>query len=260
MSLESLKTKMYFGCLGVGLASTIGLFNHSEQIKNVSIAAIGGAISGIVVTEVMAGQWQNSLRDGTKELEESLSKKQHETQDLTKSLGKVGSDLKQLKSLNSQLQQEVKTLRNTYDTKLVEWSAVYNERDKLKNSLRSIGNFSTGTAHQIVRDTYNNSIKKLEAHINALASNYPECFDKVNRIWVELDDLRVRYSRKIESYEKLTSFEDLLDVGLTNQEIIIAGCIELRVKAQVIICKHLEGLVKNSIPFDDYEQYINELT
>lgn len=258
MSLESLKTKLYIGCFSLGLASTVGVFNHN--LKDYAVFALGTAMSGIFVTEVMAGQWSKSMNDGSKELEETLRKKQRETQDLTKSLGKVASDLKQLKTLNSQLEQEVKNLRNTYDGKVIELNAVLDERDKLRNNLRGIGNFSTGAAHQIVRETYHNSIKKLEGHINALASNYPECFEKVNRIWVELDELRVRYSRKIESYEKLTSFEDLLDIGLTNQEIIIAGCIELRVKAQVIICKHLEGLVKNSIPFEDYEEYINDLT
>lgn len=258
MSLESLKTKLYIGCFSLGLASTVGVFN--QNLKDCAVLALGSAISGIVVMEVMAGQWSSTMNKCSEELAKDLVNKQREAQDLTKSLGKVASELKELKTLNYQLELEVKNLRNTYEVKLIELNAVQDERDILRNNLRGIGNFSTGAAHQIVRETYHNSIKKLEGHINALASNYPECFEKVNRIWVELDELRIRYSRKIESYEKLTSFEDLLDIGLSTQETIIAGCIELRVKAQVIICKHLEGLVKNSITFDDYEGYINDLT
>ncbi|NJM23583.1 MAG: hypothetical protein HC907_35660, partial [Richelia sp. SM1_7_0] len=120
------------------------------------------------------------------------------------------------------------TRRNSdIDSKREQLTAVEKECQTLRNSLHEVGTFSTSQAFGIVQNTFRTAMKKLEVQVNALHRNYPDCQEDLDAVLLEIERMRTRFLTKLEEYERLETFEELLDVGLELQELIINQCIDL---------------------------------
>lgn len=282
MSLDNIKNKFYYVSFGLGIASTIALLVPNNNSKLAGAFGIGGSLATLISTEVVTGKGHKAIRDAIedaeksskdarKELQDNLSKTSHELQtklsesntELTNRqqlINELAAQLNALKPVNEQLQREVIRLNQDIDSKRLELTTAQNECQKLKSSMTSISTFSTAQAYEIVQGTYRTAMKKLEAQVNALHRNYPDCQEELDAVLLEVERMRNRFLAKLAEYEQLEKFEELLDVGLELQELIINQCIDLRVKAQTIVIRFLDSVVRESVPFSDYETYITDLT
>jgi uncharacterized protein YoxC len=267
MTLDSIKNKFYYVSFGLGIASTVALFVPNDNIKFAGNFGLGVTVASLITSEVTVGEGYNAIRDVIEKAEQSAN---YNVESLEKKLlqisleldkkQKLTLELQALKPINEQLQREVRRLNSDVDSKREQLTTVEYEVQKLKNSLHEIGTFSTSQAFGIVQNTFRTAMKKLEAQVNALHRNYPDCQEDLDAVLLEIERMRTRFLAKLEEYERLETFEKSLDVGLELQELIINQCIDLRVKAQTIVIRFLDSIVRESVPFTDFETYINELT
>ncbi|MBD2359242.1 hypothetical protein H6G41_32445 [Tolypothrix sp. FACHB-123] len=255
-ALNSFKNKLFFFSFGLGLASTVAVFQPNTTVKELGKTLIGFSIAGVVLGELTTSKAFKLHEDELEHYKKLVSERTTDAGKFSRDLTKVTSDLehtkKEYQRLESELQQALQLLKSRNDELIVSREEI----NKLKANLKNVGRFSTAEAHKIVRATYNRSIKKLECHIEALMRNYQPIADDFNNILIEVDKFRNRYIKKLDEYDQLTAFNDLIDVGLDMQEKIIDGCIELRCKAQTIAIKYLNNLLDGSVSYQQYESDI----
>jgi predicted RNA-binding Zn-ribbon protein involved in translation (DUF1610 family) len=260
MTIESIKNKLFIASFGIGLASTVGIFNPNPNIKQFGTFALGYALSAVVLGEVLTGKCHGYLGKTKQDYDGVIQAKEHEIKALNKEILDATTALKTLEPFHEQLKLELANTHQLLKERNAEKLVTNAEVAKLQSDLRDVGKFSTSVAHQIVRRTYERNVKKLECHLDALHRNFPDVQTDLEELYIEVDSLRNRYLKRLEEYEALETFNELLDIGLEFQEKIIERCIELRIKAQTIVIKYLESIVKDSVPFESYEQHITNLT
>ncbi|MBW4677782.1 MAG: hypothetical protein KME52_28440 [Desmonostoc geniculatum HA4340-LM1] len=267
MSLDNIKNKFYYVSFGLGIASTVALFVPNDNIKSLSKFGIGATIATLITSEVTTGKGYSAVREAIENTEKTGKNTRNELENKLSEIGlkqsqqeKLIAELEALKPINEQLLREINRLNSDVDSKREQLTTVQHEVQKLKNSLHEVGTFSTSQAFGIVQNTFRTAMKKLEAQVNSLHRNYPDCQEDLDAVLLEIERMRTRFLTKLEEYSRLETFEELLDVGLELQELIINQCIDLRVKAQTIVIRFLDDIVRESVPFADYETYITDLT
>jgi hypothetical protein len=265
--LNTLKNRLFIFSFGLGLASTVGVFQPNPAIKDIAKVALCFSVSSVILGELLVGSAMSNKSNESRKFQDLIDEKEKENRAITKNLDATINELKSSQDKNlladSALVESFEII-NTRKAQVqnLEAKLAYlqnNELADLKAKLREVGKFNTERAHQLVRDVYNRSIKKLEAHLEALMRNYKPIADDINKVLIDADKFRNRYLKKLEEYEQLTSFDDLLDIGLDMQQKIIEGCIELRVKAQQICIRYLDNLIENAVDISQYEQDIEKL-
>lgn len=258
--LNTLKNRIFFVSFGLGLASTVAILNPSQGIKQTGFLGFGGSIAGVAYAELITGAMFGFLRDSREEIEGELKERSSQVNQLQKTVDKILSEFSALKILKEGLVQELARVQQTLQERDRQLIAARTTINQLETNLATIGKFSATSAYEIVRDTYNKSVKKLEALLDALSRNYPSVADELHGVYLDVDKFRNRYLEKLHDYESLESFNELLDAGLSLQESIIDRCVELKVKAQSIVIRYLNSIVIESVPFSDYESHIESLT
>jgi len=259
MNIDSLKNALYLTSFGLGLASTIAIFNPSSNIKTIGTFGLGVSVAGVVYGELLTGKATNQIETIKRDLDKDLSEKVQQVKALQTTVDKLLAEVTAGKTVVTVLQEELETTQSIITAKNIELSAATASVAELRDKLRDVGRFSTGEAHQIVRKTYDRSVKKVESLLNALTRNYSYVAEELEPLYLEVDSLRLRFSKQLEEYETLESFNELLDIGLEFQERIIDRCTELKVKAQTIVIRYLSSYIEDSVPFSDYETHIQNL-
>lgn len=258
-ALNQFKNKLFIFSFGLGLASTVAVFQPNLTIKEVGKTLIGFSIAGVVLGELLTGKAFSFYNKDASNFDELIKSKAKENNEVTRNLDKAINDLvtskQESQRLENELQQALNLLKSRSDELVTSREKIY----QLNTKLKEVGRFSTSEAHKIVRETYNRSLRKLEAHIEALMRNYSSIADDFNGVLIEVDKFRNRYIKKLEEYDQLTAFNDLIDVGLDMQDKIINGCIELRVKGQSIAIRYLDALLQDSVSYHQYEQDVINL-
>ncbi len=265
--LNTLKNRLFIFSFGLGLASTVGVFQPNQTIKDIAKATLGFSVSSVVLAEFLVGSAMVNKSSESRKFENLVDEKEKENRAITKNLDAVINQLKASQDKNLQadaaLVESFEIIKKRSDqVQNLEAQLAYlqnNELADLKAKLREVGRFNTERAHQLVRQVYDRSIKKLEAHLEALMRNYAPIADEINKVLIDADKFRNRYLKKLEEYEQLTSFDDLLDIGLDMQQKIIEGCIELRVKGQQICIRYLDNLIENAVDISQYQEDIENL-
>ncbi|OUL23827.1 hypothetical protein BV378_20655 [Nostoc sp. RF31YmG] len=258
-SLNQFKNKLFIFSFGLGLASTVAVFQPNSAIKEVGKSLLGFSIAGVVLGELVTGKAFSFYNKDAGNFDELVKRKTKENSEVTRNLDRAINELSTSKQesqrLETELQQALELLKSRNNELVLNREKIY----QLDSKLKEVGRFSTSEAHKIVRETYNRSLHKLEAHIEALMRNYSPIADDFNGVLIEVDKFRNRYIKKLEEYDQLTAFNDLIDVGLDMQEKIINGCIELRVKGQSIAIRYLDSLLQDSVSYRQYEQDVINL-
>lgn len=263
MDITNLKNKFFLTSLGIGLASTVGLITSfvspQYDYKFLSTFGIGTAVSGLLVTELLTSAVNTELEKLNDGQNNELVDKKAQIRELQQSVANRIAEIDSLKVEQESLKIRVQALEKTLLERDIELVTAKQSIDNLNQKLQKLGRFSTNEAYRIVRDTYQNSVKKLEGLLNALIRNYPDVAEFLENILSEVDDFKTRYIKKLEEYENLESFDELLDIGLDLQEKIIDRTTELKVKAQTLVIRYLDDIAANSVPLEDYQKYLSDL-
>lgn len=259
--IDTAKSRLFIASFTLGLASSIAVFapHNNDYFKNISRVFLGLSIGGLIAGEYVTSVATTQVKTNKDKHESTLKDKDLELNSFEKKIASLKSELKQLQEKSSTLDKalsEALTMLNDRTVKLEESKTTNSE---LSNKLKIIGRFNTQEAYNIVRSTYTTAFKKLDGHIEALKRNYPEIADKYEQLHIEIDSFRNRYVKKLEEYEQIESFNELLDIGMDIQEKVINGCIELRVKAQTILIRYLDSLLENAVSLQEYESSIKAL-
>lgn len=259
--INSAKNRLFIASFLLGIASSIFVFtpNTNDYVKNISRVFLGLSIGGIVTGEYLTSVCIHQARTNKKKWESSMKENDSHINNLEKENEKVKSELKTVRSKGIQIENALNEALQIISSRNTELENCKSNISILNDKLKSIGRFNTSEAYNIVRTTYNTAIKKLDGHIEALKRNYPDIADKYEQLHIEIDNFRRRYINKLEEYEQIESFNELLDVGMDIQEKVINGCIELRVKAQTILIRYLDSLLENAVSLDEYETTIKAL-
>ncbi|KAB8315339.1 ATP-binding protein [Tolypothrix campylonemoides VB511288] len=261
--LTNLKNRFFITSLGVGLASTVGLITSfvspQHDYKFLSTFGIGTAVSGLLVTELLTSAVNSELEKSEKRQDTELVDKKAQIRELQSTINKTVATISSLESEKETLKIRAQALEKTLLERDIELVTAKQSIENLNQKLQKVGRFSTSEANRIVRDTYHNSVKKLEGLLNALIRNYPDVADFLQNILSEVSDFKTKYIKRLEEYESLESFDELLDIGLDLQEKIIDRTTELKVKAQTLVIRYLDDIASNSVPLEDYQKYLSDL-
>jgi InsA N-terminal domain len=258
-AIDKFKTKLFFFSFGLGLASTVAIFQPNELIKNVGKGLLGFSFAGIAIGEVVSSKVASEINNASKITDDVANQLKYEVSAVTKNLDKTINDLATTKKDSERLENELQQALEFLQTRNTEVFNANKAIQELQNKLKDVGRFSTDEAYKLVRATYNRSVRKLEAHIEALMRNYPLIADELNNVLIEVDKFKSRWNLKIDTYETINNFDELLDTGLDFQQKIIEGCIELRVKGQTIAIRYLDSLLENTIDFGEAQQVVTDL-
>lgn len=258
-AISNFKNRLFLFSFGLGLASTVAVFQLNTNIKEVGKFALGFSVAGVVLGEFMTGKAISEANQFNQKNDAVLKSKQAEISTLVKQFDVLKNSLETATANARRLQQELVKGQNLLELKTQDLATVSQEITQLKIKLVDVGKFSKSEAYQIVRKTYTRAVKKLEGLLDALIRNYPDVRLEINPIYVEVDSFQSRYLQKLSEYESCENFEELLDIGLELQEKIIDKCVELKIKAQTIVIRYLETICNESIPYQDYEAHLNDL-
>ncbi|BAZ71308.1 chromosome partition protein Smc (plasmid) [Fischerella sp. NIES-4106] len=259
-SVNGLKNKIFLASFGIGLGSVVAIFNPNEAIKNLGVMGVGGAVTSVIMAELVTSKSLSEVEKMVNGSKNELLDKTNQVTQLQRTIDKLVSESDRFKAVKLELEQQIEQANNIIVKRNLEFNGASQAISDLQQKLKDVGRFSTVEAYQIVRSTYNRAVKKLEGLVDALARNYPQVREDLDPIYIEVDSLRSRFTQRLEEYEALESFNELLDIGLELQERIIDKCVELKVKAQTVVIKYLSSIVNDSVPFSDYESHIQNLT
>jgi hypothetical protein len=251
--LNGFKNKLFLFSFGLGLSSVVALFQPNAFIKTLGQSLLGVSIGSVVVGELATGKAFSTANKEKNNQDEKYNQLVRDNANTAKNLDKTLVELNAVKAQSQKLESELENTIDVVKLRSYELTQANISIHDLQNRLRDVGKFSTTEAYKLVRETYNRSVHKLECHINALMRNYSPIADELNNVLIEVDKFRSRWITKLETYETITDFNDLLDTGLDFQQKIIEGCIELRVKGQHIAIRYLDELLENSVSYSMYE-------
>lgn len=259
-AISLFKNRLFMFSFGLGLASTVAVFQPNTNIKEVGKFALGFSVAGVALGEFLTGKAISEANRLTQKSDDVLKSQKAEISTLTKNFDVLKNSLKTATANTQRLEQELDKGQAIVSQKTQDLVTASQEITELKIKLTEVGKFSKTEAYQIVRKTYVRAVKKLEGLLDGLVRNYPAVKEDLDPIYLEVDSFQSRYLQRLTEYETCESFAELLDIGMELQERIIDKCVELKVKAQTIIIRHLETLCSESIPYVDYETHIKDLT
>ncbi|PJE42158.1 MAG: hypothetical protein CUR32_06640 [Flavobacterium sp.] len=239
----SLKYQIVTIVLAVG--SAIILFVPIKQFKQFKTAA-SYLLSASAVTFITT---RHSMRDVLDEVEKLESLHTDNTRLLEKQIVTLTDDKGDLNNQIGVLMGEIEALKFDASEQLAELQTC-------QKSLREVFDFNKETAHRLVEECYQVGMKKCVCHVESLYRNYAECRTQLDDIKLEIEAKKERFSDKLTAYNSITSFDELIDVGLELQEIIITQTIELRCKAQSVVINQLLKITTDAVPYPDFESYI----
>src|SRR6476469_2119395 len=242
----SIKYQIVTIILAVG--STIVLFVPIKQFKPFKTAAsylMSASIISFITT-------RHSMRDVLDEVEKLESEHTDNTQKLEKQIVTLTDEKGDLNNQISVLVGEIESLNLNASEQLAELQTC-------QKSLREVFEFNKETAHRLVEECYQVGMKKCVCHVESLYRNYTDCRGQLDEIKLEIESKKERFSDKLTAYNSITSFDELIDVGLELQELIITQTIELRCKAQSVVINHLLQITTDAVPYPDFESYITSL-
>jgi len=242
----SIKYQIVTIILAVG--STIVLFVPIKQFKPFKTAAsylMSASIISFITT-------RHSMRDVLDEVEKLESEHTDNTQKLEKQIVTLTDEKGDLNNQISVLVGEIESLKLDASEQLAELQTC-------QKSLREVFEFNKETAHRLVEECYQVGMKKCVCHVESLYRNYTDCRGQLDEIKLEIESKKERFSDKLTAYNSITSFDELIDVGLELQELIITQTIELRCKAQSVVINHLLQITTDAVPYPDFESYITSL-
>jgi len=276
-TINQFKNKLFVFSVGLGLASSFAWFSPNNNVKDLAKVALGISLASLAIGEASSSmavsasnqfklQTDEALRQKTSELKEKIKQHELNSRESMNGVEKISILLAQATKEKEQFERQINEANVIVISQHKQLETANASVNSLKLKLKDVGRFSTDEAYKMVRDTYNRCVRKLEAHIESLMRNYSAISDEFNNVLIEVDKFRNRYTQKLSEYEALTSFNELIDVGLDMQEKIINGCIELRVKAQSIAIRYLnevvdnqKTLLDNSIDYGQYEDDVKSL-
>jgi hypothetical protein len=239
----SLKYQIITVVLAVG--SAIVLFVPHKLFKPYKSAAsylMSASIISFITT-------RHSMRDVLDEVEKLESEHTENTQLLEKKIVTLTDDKADLNNQIDVLMGEIEALKVDACEQLAELQTC-------QKSLRDVFEFNKDTAHRLVKECYQVGMKKCVCHVESLYRNYADCRTQLDEIKLEIEAKKERFSDKLTAYNSITSFDELIDVGLELQELIITQTIELRCKAQSVVISHLLQITTDAVPYPDFESYI----
>jgi hypothetical protein len=239
----SLKYQIITVVLAVG--SAIVLFVPVKQFKPFKTAAsylMSASIISFITT-------RHSMRDVLDEVEKLESEHIDSTQSLEKQIVTLTDDKADLNNQIGVLMNEIESLKLDASEQLAELQTC-------QKSLREVFEFNKETAHRLVEECYQVGMKKCVCHVESLYRNYADCRSQLDEIKLEIEAKKERFSDKLTAYNSITSFDELIDVGLELQELIITQTIELRCKAQSVVINHLLQITTDAVPYPDFVSYI----
>ena len=239
----SLKYQIFTVVLAVG--SAIILFVPHKLFKPYKSAA-SYLMSASVISFLTT---RHSMRDVLDEVEKLESEHTDNTQLLEKKIVTLTDDKADLNNQIGVLMGEIEALKLDASEQLAELQTC-------QKSLKEVFLFNKETAHRLVEECYQVGMKKCVCHIESLYRNYAECRTQLDEIKLEIEAKKERFSDKLTAYNSITSFDELIDVGLELQELIITQTIELRCKAQSVVINHLLQITTDAVPYPDFESYI----
>ncbi|MEG3922917.1 hypothetical protein QUA07_27945 [Microcoleus sp. T3_A4] len=239
----SLKYQIITVVLAVG--SAIVLFVPHKLFKPYKSAA-SYLMSASVISFLTT---RHSMRDVLDEVEKLESEHSDNTQKLEKQIVTLTDDKADLNNQIGVLMGEIEALKLDASEQLAELQTC-------QKSLREVFEFNKETAHRLVEECYQVGMKKCVCHIESLYRNYAECRTQLDEIKLEIEAKKERFTDKLTAYNSITSFDELIDVGLELQELIITQTIELRCKAQSVVINHLLQITTDAVPYPDFESYI----
>lgn len=259
--IDTAKSNLFMASFTLGIASSIFVFapQANDYIRNISRVFLGLSIGGLVAGEYITSIAITAVKKDKDNHENIVKDKELCIKNCEKSITNLKNELNQLLEKNRVVDGALSEALSIINSRTIELENVKTTNTELTNKLKVIGRFNTTEAYQIVRTTYTNAFKKLDGHIQALQRNYPSIADKYAQLHIEIDSFRRRYMKKLEEYEQIESFNELLDFGMHIQEQVINGCIEQRVKAQTILIRYLDSLLENAVSLDEYELTIKAL-
>ncbi|OKH35815.1 hypothetical protein NIES2101_37410 [Calothrix sp. HK-06] len=259
--VDTAKNRLFIASFTLGLASSIAIFtpHNNDYFKNISRVFLGLSIGGLIAGEYITSVAVTQAKTSKDKHESLLKEKDLELSSFEKKVTSLQSKLKQLQDKSNTLDKALSEALSILNNRTVELERCKTTNSELSNKLKTIGRFNTQEAYNIVRSTYTTAFKKLDGHIEALKRNYPEIQNKYEQLHIEIDSFKNRYVRKLEEYQQIESFNELLDIGMDIQEKVINGCIELRVKAQTILIRYLDSLLENAVSLEEYESSIQAL-
>lgn len=239
----SLKYQIITVVLAVG--SAIVLFVPHKLFKPYKSAA-SYLMSASVISFLTT---RHSMRDVLDEVEKLESEHIDNTQLLEKQIVTLTDDKADLNNQIGVLMGEIEALKFDASEQLAELKTC-------QKSLREVFDFNKETAHRLVEECYRVGMKKCVCHVESLYRNYVDCRTQLDEIKLEIESKKERFSDKLTAYNSITSFDELIDVGLELQEMIITQTIELRCKAQSVVINHLLQITTDAVPYPDFESYI----
>ena len=176
-SLNQFKNKLFIFSFGLGLASTVAVFQPNTTVKEIGKSLLGFSIAGIVIGELVTSKAFTFYGKDAEELNKAINSKTKENNEVTRNLDKLTNELKTTKTQSEQLAVQLSKAIDTIKSRETELTADREKIYQLSAKLKDVGRFSTAEAHKIVRETYNRSLRKLEGHIEALMRNYEPIAD-----------------------------------------------------------------------------------
>jgi len=267
MSFNQSRNKLFIASISLGLASTIAVFIGSERIKTLGFSGISAGIASLITLELISGaatkdseKLQQSTVEDIKAKEKLILDKEKEINQLKVDIkSKVGDIEKYQKDL-SNLEFIIQSKDSVVNNRNYELTEATRKITNLQEKLKNVGDFNASESHRIVRETFKRQVKKVNCVINALIRNHPDYSEELQIILNEFETSRLKFLKKIEEYEAINNFDDLLDIGLELQEMIIDKSFELRSKAQQLIIKDFASILDDSVEYEEVEQMIGQLT
>ena len=252
MSIQKTKNKFFLFYILLGVVSCGAYFIPNEKIKPFAGVGVVLGLAGLINTELVTGVSESALEQEekrTRESENEASKRLRELEsqsfqsklELNTKIDNLTEKLSQSESSLSSKQEDIARL-----TKKIE---EYGEKlAKNKVELQRMYEYNSSAVHELLRKAYDRNVKNVESLIDGYTRFYPEHTEAFNEVVIEVDKFKSRYSKKIQDYESIVSFQELLTEGLILQERMVEVSAKHRMKAQTIVIRHLRKYLK---PFYD---------
>ena len=102
-SLNQFKNKLFIFSFGLGLASTVAVFQPNTTVKEIGKSLLGFSIAGIVIGELVTSKAFTFYGKDAEELNKAINSKTKENNEVTRNLDKLTNELKTTKTQSEQL-------------------------------------------------------------------------------------------------------------------------------------------------------------
>ena len=260
MSIQKAKNKFFLFYILLGVASCGAYFIPNERVKPLASYGAVLGLAGLINTELVSGVSESILEQEEKKYRECES----ESSDKFRALEKEGFQSKlelntKVDTLTGQLKQSEDNLadKQAVIARLSKKIEGYGEKlAQNKMELEKLHEYNSSAVHELLRKAYDRNVKNVESLIDGYTRFYPEHTEAFNGVVIEVDKFKSRYSKKIQDYESIVSFQELLTEGLILQERIAEVSAKHRMKAQSIVISHLMNINEQEVTLNAEQESI----